>query len=978
MNFTHTLCRQCTFPSRVFGEKAKHASKKRRRSAAVDPQGTGVATEASKKPPLFGEESKPRKNKALSSPDAKGHHHLKAYEEKFFGSERASTGDSNKGENGPGAPTTTQSVSKLVVDEEAPKWKESLPTATQLRLQGFGKPDKDHSATQEACAETTLHFVLRSGYLDNQSKSSLCAAHPLVQHLTKITSSLSGYDFRWLRGTDTDWASQASIPRQSMKAMLACLLHYNLDVSLLMRYLGGNYVGAHRDTERTVAKLRTHGISEPLISQYKRVMDTGCPRIFNTTITRENALKYWRAGNNPSIGKKLAQVMKTMNKEHRNKFVIAIPSWTWRFIPHLFITPQHNHERKGHKDRLIYDAAYMHDADSIPINMMTEDASRTELRCDFGKVKSRLYKRIYNLRITYPKLDLVVHANDVKSCFRQLKHHPDVMGAFSYIIQDILFLQCALTFGSDFSPASWEVLRRIIEALAEALFEDETLRAKHKHRLEKLVWQRSLGSSKAKLTPAKADSINKGVLDSDRKPVKTPHDMFVDDDLYAEVSVKECVEQACAASIEAMFITLGESDLTSRQDPVSWDKFTEMTINWTNRALGTDIDTRKMAVRTPVEYVSETVNMLKETWHKGKNTKQSFTLPDAEKMAGRLGYISETAPWLRFMMSGIYSSMAHALGESQSHLVTNSKNFRKLLKVTKKEVKFQCQASLNKRNLKQYGKATQHNKELRHLRYAQSQVAKKVHHTRVRFQMNRTLRREIELVHCALSSDWIDMWRPIGHLIPRDPSCTAWSDSCLHAAGGYSFDLGFWWYIQWPSRIYKCTLKFVTTNKDGILITINALEYASLIINYVAVTHILTKAQVRMRRDPHPVVLLLADNRSAEAWLRKASSASEAGRALGYIQAAFMVNNPVGINVGHVTSKDNKIADRISRVTSELTLLAEMKQLHKDYPMLRSCKRFRPSAELVSLILDTLSTKKFVNPLLVSRRILSSPGEITM
>ena len=46
-----------------------------------------------------------------------------------------------------------------------------------------------------------------------------------------------------------------------------------------------------------------------------------------------------RAGNNPSIAKKLDNVLKRMDKEHKNKFVIALPSWTWRFIPYLFITP---------------------------------------------------------------------------------------------------------------------------------------------------------------------------------------------------------------------------------------------------------------------------------------------------------------------------------------------------------------------------------------------------------------------------------------------------------------------------------------------------------------------------------------------------------------------------------------------------------------------------------------------------------------
>ena len=85
--------------------------------------------------------------------------------------------------------------------------------------------------------------------------------------------------------------------------MLTCLFHYNLDMSLFMRYLGGNYVGAHRDVDKTAETLQEHGIPEGLICQYRRVVTVGCPRIFNTTITRENALKYWRARNNLSIKK---------------------------------------------------------------------------------------------------------------------------------------------------------------------------------------------------------------------------------------------------------------------------------------------------------------------------------------------------------------------------------------------------------------------------------------------------------------------------------------------------------------------------------------------------------------------------------------------------------------------------------------------------------------------------------------------------
>ena len=109
------------------------------------------------------------------------------------------------------------------------------------------------------------------------------------------------------------------------------------------------------------------------------------------------------------------------------------------------------------------------------------------------------------------------------------------MGAFSFIIDKILYLQCGLTFGSDFSPASWEVLRRIIEQLAKALFDDKFLVLKHKKYLDQIQWQCSLDSPKVSFTLATPCALNTGVLNGTGQPTNTPHDMFVDDDVYVEV-----------------------------------------------------------------------------------------------------------------------------------------------------------------------------------------------------------------------------------------------------------------------------------------------------------------------------------------------------------------------------------------------------------------------------------------------------------
>ena len=932
------------------------------------------------KPPLFGA---PRAREAKTAPaqQPRGrHHYLDEYNKKHERIKQAHSTDAN------GETSTTKTMTQRCSDsnhilsgETAPSWKLEIDTAAKLRRGKFGPPSRDHSVTQEACMETVLLHILKSEYLDETSTQALHATNPLVPHLARINKALSNYDFRWLRDTDHEWASQESIPEERQKAMMACLLHYNLDVSLLMRYLGGNHTGAHRDVQATAKILLEHDIDAELVRHYVRVMTVGCPRIMNADISRENALQYWRAGNNPSVKANLDKVKKTVNKEDRNKFVVPLSSWMWRFIPHIFVTPQHLLQKAGKKDRMIYDASYQITKDSISVNMMTEDASKTEMRCDFGRVKLRLYTRIYNLRITHPSTDIALHANDVKSCFRQLKHHPDCMGAFAFIIDKLLLLQCGLTFGSDFSPASWEPVRRVIEALAEKLFSDETLCTKHRKYLDRMKWQRSLGSPKAQFTAATPDDINKGVLDANGQDVNTPQDMFVDDLVYADIFgvVHQRMEQAAAASIEAIFITLGESDLLSRQDPISFDKFEETWVAWFNRLLGVDINTRRLAVRTPAEYVQKTIAILESTWH---DRRFAFKIHEAEVMTGRLGYIAESSPWLRFMMSCMHSSIARALKVSQEHLVRTNSDFRTMLREKKKQLREAAHRTQpeghNGEATPRHGKATQHDTEERHQRFAASKMAKQVHHTQQRFKITKTMRRELKIVTEALSSPWIDMWQPLGHLIKRKPSGTGWSDSSLHAAGGYSLDMKFWWYIEWPEKIKSCTLKFVYTNKDGKLVTINALEYASLIVNYAAATFVLLRV-MRSSKDPHPAVLLYADNRTAEAWLVKASKASHGGRALGYIQAAIMINNPVGTNVDHVTSEDNEIADRISRIASEAVLLTEMDKICKDYPSLQSCARFHPSAELTSLIMEALSTKNFTNPLTVSRRVLADPGRIT-
>ena len=79
--------------------------------------------------------------------------------------------------------------------------------------------------------------------------------------------------------------------------------------------------------------------------------------------------------------------------------------------------------------------------------------------------------------------------------------------------------------------------------------------------------------------------------------------MFVDDDIYADVIdvTYHHMEQAATASLDVFFITLGSSDLTNRQNAVSFHNFQQTPVAWLNRLLGVDINTHCCVVQPPSE-----------------------------------------------------------------------------------------------------------------------------------------------------------------------------------------------------------------------------------------------------------------------------------------------------------------------------------------------------------------------------------------
>ncbi len=122
--------------------------------------------------------------------------------------------------------------------------------------------------------------------------------------------------------------------------------------------------------------------------------------------------------------------------------------------------------------------------------------------------------------------------------------------------------------------------------------------------------------------------------------------------------------------------------------------------------------------------------------------------------------------------------------------------------------------------------------------------------------------------------------------------------------------LGYWWHLPFPEEVIQQTLMHRKDNKDGQLISINILEFVTVIINYFASLHVFMMRSIM--NDPHPVLLNMTNNASALSWINHTCRNSKLGRLLAQFFCSLLINSPLGINSQWISTDNIKIADNIS------------------------------------------------------------------
>ena len=212
---------------------------------------------------------------------------------------------------------------------------------------------------------------------------------------------------------------------------------------------------------------------------------------------------------------------------------------------------------KDGKGRVVWDGSTKLDALDVVMNDYTPIENEPEVT--FGTAKIAFYWLIYNMRASFPDTPIFLALADIKACFRYPRIHPDLTGAFGFLVGNLYCLAIAMVFGSISSAASWEPFRRAIEGLSKKFSNRPDLVKKHKVYIDMLKWD---VPSNPITKPVKAVKcpLNPGVIDDLGNQINHPSRIWVDDILIAAVGV-ENMKMALAAVIEAIFVVLGSPEV---------------------------------------------------------------------------------------------------------------------------------------------------------------------------------------------------------------------------------------------------------------------------------------------------------------------------------------------------------------------------------------------------------------------------------
>jgi hypothetical protein len=717
---------------------------------------------------------------------------------------------------------------------------------------------------------------------------------------------------------------------------LGCaLLRFNFLYGDLVRWLEGPYTDAHRDWSSVFAELELvrdcpppQGFPVPDYDRALRLCLEGAPLAGLFVANYHSCSLRNCAPLSPDLVANQADVDATLCKEEKLSYHLIFPRFLWRFIPGIFLAIFRVAYRHGDpKPRLCVDPSTVLRSDdtgnanrAIPKPGVIEDMSPT---IHYGSAFMRALIWLWNLRISFPREDILMLTDDISGAFRRVLYHPDMAVCFAAVWRSFLILPVGTIFGSGNSPGFFGIKGELRSHHAHHLPPIDpaasSLPLVARVRLPPVLQPEDVTA----LSQAHPDALNQGIVHDASGCPERRHPIFVDDTLVAHI--RRHFLAAVHASVHSAYTLFGRPEADPHRPPcINPLKWTDHA-SWAVRFLGFQIDTRLMRVSWPVDKRDKLATFLRDLLAEQAAGRPS-TPQSVSRVLGLVRHAALVSPL------GVYRSL------SLQHFFND------------------CVASVSSRP-----SALRRWYARRSLRLPPGMLSELQH-------LLDTI--SPDLYHPAWSS-------PIGLLVPRSPTLHVFTDASLGAMGGWSpfHHLNHMWRLTtadleqcgFPSGLgWNNANNYSEPVIDEPKKHINILEFVAIFIElwislrqlHFAMVHGCTLPAEHIPPGGHRI-WAQADNTSALSWLRYAARTRRPPiRRLARLLTAFLshpsANNILRVQGDHLAGTRNTEADSLSR----LKLCPSWESVMASSPALRNLRTCLLPPRLLSLIASAFSKEQ--------------------
>jgi hypothetical protein len=245
----------------------------------------------------------------------------------------------------------------------------------------------------------------------------------------------------------------------------------------------------------------------------------------------------------------------------------------------------------------------------------------------------RFIINIWRLRITYPRKDVLLHADDVDAAFRRIIYSPEMAIVFAYVFGPFLIIPVGQVFGSRSAPSFFSLASDLRADIAT------TGDLHTKYPIHSLVKDISLPEppDPEELTQAIADAKNLPLSESEQQNFN--NDSFVDDNGVSATSDR--IVPALQQSLLSAFVLFGWPANDRRGSCIAPDKWDPL-VSYIVLFLGYKINSRTLMVTWP--YYKRTA-LLDEITEALTSKSRCITPKLAASILGKIRSVYDVAPW---------------------------------------------------------------------------------------------------------------------------------------------------------------------------------------------------------------------------------------------------------------------------------------------------------------------------------------------